>query len=191
MTLTSVRSTLSFTVPIVSGCSVSGTKILAIISVPGAVMMTAVSRCCASIPNRMYAAMMPPEMCAIPDVMTVISSDSVIRGRNGRMVSGASVCPMKMLAATFSDSAPDARITPPHHHREQAHDDLHDAEVVEDGEERRDEDDRRQHLKGEHHAVPRALGPEHGRHDPRPRLPCRRAARRRSSTRRTRNRAGD
>ena len=27
------------------------------------------------------------------------------------MVSGASVCPMKMLAATFSDSAPDARIT--------------------------------------------------------------------------------
>ena len=55
--------------------------------------------------------MMPPEMCAIPDVMTVISSDSVIRGRNGRMVSGASVCPMKMLAATFSDSAPDARIT--------------------------------------------------------------------------------
>ena len=27
------------------------------------------------------------------------------------MVSGASVCPMKMLAATFSDSAPLARIT--------------------------------------------------------------------------------
>ena len=52
--------------------------------------------------------MMPPEMCAIPDVMTVISSDSVIRGRNGRIVSGASVCPMKMLAATFSDSAPEA-----------------------------------------------------------------------------------
>ena len=55
--------------------------------------------------------MMPPEMCAIPAVMTVISSDSVMRGRYGRMVSGASVCPMKMLAATFSDSAPDARIT--------------------------------------------------------------------------------
>ena len=53
MTLTSVRSTLSLTVPIVSGCSVSGTKILAIISVPGAVMMTAVSRCFASIPKRM------------------------------------------------------------------------------------------------------------------------------------------
>ena len=29
----------------------------------------------------------------------------------GRMVSGASVCPMKMLAATFSDSAPLAPIT--------------------------------------------------------------------------------
>ena len=53
MTLTSVRSTSSFTVPIVSGTSVSGTKIFAIISVPGAVMMTAVSRCCASMPNRM------------------------------------------------------------------------------------------------------------------------------------------
>ena len=37
----------------VSGTSVSGTNILAIISVPGAVMITAVSRCCASIPNRM------------------------------------------------------------------------------------------------------------------------------------------
>jgi hypothetical protein len=62
MTLTSVFSTWSLTVPIVSGTRVSGTKIFAIISVPGAVMMTAVSRCCASMPNRIYAAMMPPEM---------------------------------------------------------------------------------------------------------------------------------
>ena len=53
MTLTSVRSTSSFTVPIVCGTSVSGTKILAIISVPGAVMITAVSRWLASMPNRM------------------------------------------------------------------------------------------------------------------------------------------
>ena len=30
----------------------------------------------------------------------------VMRGRNGRMVSGASVCPMTMEAATFKDSAP-------------------------------------------------------------------------------------
>jgi len=49
-------------------------------------------------------------MCAMPAVMTVISSDSVIRGRNGRIVRGASVCPMKMLAATFSVSAPLARM---------------------------------------------------------------------------------
>ncbi len=54
--------------------------------------------------------MMPPEMCAMPAVITVISSDSVIRGRNGRIVSGASVCPMKMLAATLSVSAPLARM---------------------------------------------------------------------------------
>ena len=99
------------TVPIVSGTWVSGTIILAIISVPGAVMMTAVSRCCGSIPNAMYAAMMPPEMCAMPEVMTVISSDSVIFGRYGRIVSGASVWPMKMLAATFRLSAPLARMT--------------------------------------------------------------------------------
>jgi hypothetical protein len=109
--LTSVFSTSSFTVPIVSGSAVSGTNIFAIIRVPGAVMMTAVRRCRASIPNRMYAAMMPPEMWAIPDVITVISSDWVIFGRYGRMVSGASVWPMKMLAATFSVSAPLAFIT--------------------------------------------------------------------------------
>ena len=54
--------------------------------------------------------MMPPEMWAIPEVMTVISSDCVIRGDRA-MVSGASVWPMKMLAATFSDSAPLAPIT--------------------------------------------------------------------------------
>ena len=55
--------------------------------------------------------MMPPEMCAMPEVITVISSERVISGRYGRMVSGASVWPMKMLAATFSDSAPLAFIT--------------------------------------------------------------------------------
>ena len=59
----------------------------------------------------MYAAIMPPEMCAMPLVMTVISSDFVSFGKNGRIVSGASVCPMKMLAATLSDSAPLAPIT--------------------------------------------------------------------------------
>ena len=53
ITLTSVRSISRRTVPMVSGTSVSGTKILAIISVPGAVMITAVSRWLASMPNRM------------------------------------------------------------------------------------------------------------------------------------------
>ena len=47
--------------PAVSDCSVSGTSILAISSVPGAVMMTAASRCLASTPNAMYAAIIPPE----------------------------------------------------------------------------------------------------------------------------------
>ena len=50
---TFVPVSFGFTVPSVSGCSVSGTNSLAIISVPGAVMITAVSRCLASMPNRM------------------------------------------------------------------------------------------------------------------------------------------
>ena len=53
MTLTSVRSTFSVTAPIVLGTSVSGTSIFAIMIVPGAVMITAVSRCRASMPNAM------------------------------------------------------------------------------------------------------------------------------------------
>ena len=53
MTLTSVRSISSLTVPSVSGTSVSGTNILAIISVPGAVMMTAVRRWRGSMPKAM------------------------------------------------------------------------------------------------------------------------------------------
>ena len=50
-------------------------------------------------------------MCAIPEVMTVISSERVIRGRNGRIVSGASVWPMKIEAATLRLSAPLAPMT--------------------------------------------------------------------------------
>ena len=44
--------------------------------VPGAVMITAVSRCRASMPKAMYATMIEPEMWAMPDVITVISSDA-------------------------------------------------------------------------------------------------------------------
>ncbi len=54
----------------------------------------------------MYAAMIDPDTCAMPAVITVISSDCVMRGRNGRMVSGASVCPMKIEAPTLRLSAP-------------------------------------------------------------------------------------
>ena len=53
MTLASVRGTTSRTVPAVSGWPVSGTSILARRMVPGAVMMTAASRCLASTPKAM------------------------------------------------------------------------------------------------------------------------------------------
>ena len=43
--------------------------------------------------------------------MIVISSERVIPGRNGRIVRGASVWPMKIEAATFKLSAPLARMT--------------------------------------------------------------------------------
>ena len=58
----------------------------------------------------MYMAMMPPETWAMPLVMMAISSLRVALERNGRMVSGASVWPMKMLAATFMLSAPEMRM---------------------------------------------------------------------------------
>ena len=50
--------------------------------------------------------MIPPETWAMPEVMMVMSSELVAPARNGRMVSGASVWPMKMLAATLVLSAP-------------------------------------------------------------------------------------
>ena len=68
------------------------------------------------------------------------------------MVSGASVCPMKMLAATLVDSAPLAPITFCITIAMPLMTTLHDAEVVQDGEERGDEDDDGQHLEGEDHA---------------------------------------
>jgi hypothetical protein len=46
-------------------------------------------------------------MCAIPPVIIVSSSDFVIFGMYGATTIGASVCPMKMFAATASDSAPE------------------------------------------------------------------------------------
>ena len=99
--------------------------------------------------------MIEPEMWAIPEVITVISSERVIRGRNGRIVSGASVCPMKIEAATFRLSAPLAPMTRLITTREGAHDHLHDPEVVHDREQSGDEDDGGQDLEGEDHAEAR------------------------------------
>ena len=50
-------------------------------------------------------------MCAMPPIIIVISSDSVIFGMYGRTVSGASVWPMKTLAHTLVVSAPETRMT--------------------------------------------------------------------------------
>ena len=58
-----------------------------------------------------YAASTPPAMCAMPPIIMVMSSDSVMRGMYGRTVSGASVWPMNTLAHTLVVSAPDTRIT--------------------------------------------------------------------------------
>ena len=52
-TFTSVRGISTLTPPSVSGTSVSGSTIFAIMIVPGAVMITAVRRCRASMPNAM------------------------------------------------------------------------------------------------------------------------------------------
>ena len=69
------------TVPSVSGFSVSGTRIFESKIAPGAVMITAVRMCWASMPNARYAAITPPETWAMPEVMTVSSSERVSRGQ--------------------------------------------------------------------------------------------------------------
>ena len=50
-------------------------------------------------------------MCAMPPIIMVMSSDSVMRAMYGRTVSGASVWPMNTLAQTLGVSAPDTRMT--------------------------------------------------------------------------------
>ena len=111
--------------------------------------MTAESRCRASTPCEMYMAMMPPETWAMPLVMMVMSSLRVALERNGRMVSGASVWPMKMLAATFMLSAPRDAHGFEHDPGHAANDDLHEPDVIKHREECGDEDDGGQNLKGE------------------------------------------
>ena len=78
------------------------------------------------------------------------------------MVSGASVWPMKMLAATLSDSAPLAPMIFCIADGEALHDPLHDAEVIEDREKRGDEDDDGQNLESENGAeLSRSTVPEY------------------------------
>ena len=71
----------------------------------------------------------------------VMSSEVVAPARKGRMVRGASVWPMKMLAATLVDSAPLVPMVRNMIQATSADDALHDAEVVEHGKEGADEDD--------------------------------------------------
>ena len=91
-------------------------------------------------------------MCAMPPIIIVISSDSVIFGMYGRTVSGASVWPMKTLAHTLVVSAPETRMTLVMRPGHAAHDRLHHAQVVEHAHQRGEEDDGRQHLEGEDEA---------------------------------------
>ena len=133
-----------------AGVPVSGTNILASMMVAGAVMITAVSRCVI-------------ETCGDQHISRHHRAGNVRHAaghdgeqfrfgharRNGRMVSGASVWPMKMLAATLIDSAPLVPINLLHHDGHALARQLHDAEVIQNREERRDEDDDGQHLKGE------------------------------------------
>ena len=139
----------------------------------------------------------------MPLVITVISSERVRSGRNGRMVSGASVCPIKMLAATFSDSAPLAPMTRVMTQATMLDDDLHDAEVIEHGEKCGDENDRWQYSEGESSRVasPACRGRQKRNAIPRrrssaassPRLPLFeiRRGRRRSAARKLRKRIAD
>ena len=138
------------TLPSVAGISVSGTSILAMQDGSrrghddGGEQVARLDAL-----RDVHAAMMPPETWAMPLVMMVISSLRVALARNGRMVSGASVWPMKMrgghVHAFRAGDAHGLEHDPGHG----ADDDLHHADVVEHGEEGGDEDDGGQHLEGE------------------------------------------
>ena len=65
---------------------------------------TYLSKCEAEISNFMYANNTEPAIVAIPLAITQCNSEGVIWGKNGFIVSGASVCPKSILAAAFIDS---------------------------------------------------------------------------------------
>jgi hypothetical protein len=83
---------------------------LAITRPAGAPMMLAASRCEASTPIPMYAAMTEPAMVAMPPVIAALSSDFVIVGMYFWMTSGASDWPTNTQATADSDSAPEVPI---------------------------------------------------------------------------------
>ena len=128
-------------------------KILASMMVAGAVMMTAVSRCvistCAIFT---YAAITEPETCAMPLVMMVNSSDSVSPREerpDGERRFGLAHEDAGRHVERFGAARAHHLL---HHDGHAAHHPLHDAQVVENGEKRGDEDDDGQHLEGEDHA---------------------------------------
>ncbi len=94
----------------------------------------------------------------MPLVMMVISSERVTLGRNGRMVSGASVMSHEDAGGDVERLDTAGAHEAHHHLRQLADDELHHAVVIQDGEERGDEDDDGQHLEGEDHAELRHLG---------------------------------
>ena len=115
ITLTSLRSTSTVTLPPVSGTADSGTRSLEITKAAGAFITLAVRRWPAmsgkygdSMPT--YAAITPPAIVAKPPTITVFNSDFVSRPMNGLIMSGASVMPTKIFPATERVSAPDVRI---------------------------------------------------------------------------------
>jgi hypothetical protein len=104
----------------------------------------------------------------MPEVMTVISSDSVISGRYGPDRERRLGLPHEDAGGHVQRLGAAALHHAVHHDGEQPDHHLHQAVVIEDGEERRDEDDRRQHLEGEDHPVARPFRPERADHRPAP-----------------------
>ena len=68
------------------------------------------SRWAGSAPIPASRARMPPDTVAMPPTMTASSSDVVIGGTYGLMMSGASVWPMNTFADADSVSAPLVRM---------------------------------------------------------------------------------
>ena len=144
-------STSIFTLPAVARLTrFPECSILASISVAGAVMITAVNKCrISTCAIKTYAAITAPETCAIPLDITVNSSLSVMSGQertNGQRRFGL---PHEDAGGDVHGFRAAGAHHPLHHHGHGAHQHLHDAQVVQDAEQRRDEDDDGQHLKRE------------------------------------------